>query len=131
MKQKRDGEIKGRNVYGVDKQRDYISKEDSSSPTISTEYVLLCCIMDKKEERYVAVINVSNDLIQRGIENEKYMAIIKIRGILVDMLLDIAPDVYGSYVTTNMKIIKQLITQCMNSIYGTMVASLIYYCKFL
>ena len=45
------------------------------------------------------------------------------------MLLDIAPDVYGTYVTTDKKGIKQLITQCMNAIYGTMLTSLLYYLK--
>ena len=58
------------------------------------------------------------------------MVIIKIHGTLVDMILYIAPDVYGPYVTTDRKGINQLITQCMNGIYGTMVASLLYYCKF-
>jgi hypothetical protein len=46
LKQKRDGNIKGRTVAGGNKQRDYISKEDSSSPTVATEAVLLSCIND-------------------------------------------------------------------------------------
>ncbi len=59
------------------------------------------------------------------------MAIIKIRGILVDMLLEIAPEVYKEYVTTDKKKgNNQLIVQCLNAIYGTMIASLLYYFKF-
>ena len=58
------------------------------------------------------------------------MAIIKIRGILVDVLLYIALDIYGQYVTMDRNGINELITQCMNAIYGTMVASLLYNCKF-
>ena len=58
------------------------------------------------------------------------MAITKIRRIFLDMILNITPDVYGTYVTTYRKVIKKIITQFMNSIYGTMVKSLIYYCKF-
>ena len=58
------------------------------------------------------------------------MAIIKTRGIWVDMPLDIAPDVYVSYVTTYRKGIKQLITQYMNVIYGNMGASILIYYKF-
>jgi hypothetical protein len=58
------------------------------------------------------------------------MAIIKIRGILVDMLVDIAPDVYKPYVTADQKGAKQLIVQCLNAIYGTMIAGLMYYTKF-
>ena len=58
------------------------------------------------------------------------MAIIKIRGILVDMLVDIAPDVYKEFVTLDKKGNKQLIVPCLNAIYGMMMASLLYYRKF-
>ena len=58
------------------------------------------------------------------------MAIIKIRGVLVDMLVDIAPEVYKPYVKIGRNGIKQLIVQCQNAIYGTMIASLLYYRKF-
>ena len=115
---------------GGNKQRDYISKEDSSSPTVSTEAVLLTCIVDAEEERDVVTIDIPNAFIQTTIEDEKDMVIIKIKGTLVDMLVEIAPDFYGPYVTTDRKGIKQLICQCLNAIYGTVVASLLYYCKF-
>jgi hypothetical protein len=130
LKQKRDGKIKGRTVAGGNKQRDFISKEDSSSPTVSTEAVLLSCIIDAEEGRDVAVIDIPNAFIQTRIEDEKDMAIIKIRGVLVEMLEKIAPDIYIPYVTTDSKGVKQLIVRCLNAIYGTMVASLLYYCKF-
>ena len=58
------------------------------------------------------------------------MTIIKIHKILVDMILGITPVLYGPYVTTDKKIIKKMVTQCRNAIYVTMVASLLYYCKF-
>ena len=35
LKQKRDGKIKERTVAGGNKQIDYISKEDSRSPTVA------------------------------------------------------------------------------------------------
>jgi hypothetical protein len=41
------------------------------------------------------------------VEDEGDMAIIKIRGVLVDILVQIAPDVYKSYVTTDKKGIKK------------------------
>ena len=46
------------------------------------------------------------------------------------MVLDIDPDVYGPYVTMEIKVIKHVITLLINAIYGTMVASLLYYYKF-
>jgi hypothetical protein len=131
LKEKKTGTIKGRTVAGGNnKQRDFISKEEASSPTVATEAVLLSCIIDADEGRDVPVIDIPNAFIQTRVEDEKDMAIIKIRGILVDMLLDIAPDVYKPYVSTDRKGTKQLIVQCLNVMYGTMMASLLYYRKF-
>jgi hypothetical protein len=131
LKEKRSGEIKGRTVAGGNKQqRDFISKEDASSPTVSTEAVLLTAVIAAEEGRDVAVVDIPNAFIQTRIEDEADMAIIRIRGVLVDMLVDIAPDVYKPYVTVDKKGVKSLIVQCLNAIYGTMVASLLYYRKF-
>ena len=41
LNKNRDGTIKGRTVAGGNKQRYFITKEDSSSTTVSTEAVLL------------------------------------------------------------------------------------------
>ena len=130
LKKKRCGDIKGRTVAGGNKQRDYISKEDASSPTVATESVLLTCIVDAEERRETAIVDIPNAFIQTKIEDEKDMAYIKIRGVLVDILVDIAPSVYTEYVTKDNKGNKQLLVQCLNALYGTMVASLLYYKKF-
>ena len=49
LKENRDGTIKGRTMTGGNKQRDFISKEDSSSPTEVTEAVLFFCIIYVEE----------------------------------------------------------------------------------
>jgi hypothetical protein len=103
LKEKRDGSLKGRTVAGGNKQRDCISKEDASSPTIATEAILLSCIIDAKEEGDVTVIDIPSAFIQTRVEDEEDMAIIKIRGVLVDILVQIAPDIYKSYVMTDKK----------------------------
>jgi hypothetical protein len=51
LKEKRDGQIKGQTVAGGNKQRDYISKEDASSPTVATESVLLLTCIINSERR--------------------------------------------------------------------------------
>ena len=53
------------------------------------------------------------------------MAFIKICGVLVDILVEIAPDVYKLHVTNEKKGLKQLLVQCQNA-----VSSLLYYRKF-
>jgi len=45
------------------------------------------------------------------------------------MLSKIAPEVYNKYITTNKKGEKILLVQCMNALYGSMVASLMFYKK--
>ena len=130
LKKKRYGAIKGRAVAGGNKQRDYISKEDANSPTVATEAVLLSYIIDAEEERDIAVINIPNTFILTQVEDEKDMVFIKIRGVLVDILVGISPDFYKLHVTTDKKGLKQLIVQCQNALYGTMVESLLYYRNF-
>jgi hypothetical protein len=76
-------------------------------------------------------VDIPNAFVQTCVENENDMAFIKIRGILVDILVEIAPDVYKYYVSKDKKGSKQLLVKCQNSLYGTMVASLLYYWKFL
>jgi hypothetical protein len=115
LKQKRDGKIKGITMAGRDKQRDCISKEDASSPTVATESVLLSCIIEAEEEWDIAVVDIPNAFVQTRVENEK----------------EIAPDVYKSYVLKDKKGTKDLLVQCQNALYGTIVASLLYYQKFI
>ena len=78
LKEKKNGDIKGRTVAGGNKQRDFISKEDSSLTTVFTEAVLLSCIIDAEEERDVAVIDIPNAFIQTRVKNEKDMGYIRV-----------------------------------------------------
>ena len=48
--------------------------------------------MDSKENRDVEVIETPNTFIQTRVEEKKYMAIIKLRGVLVDHLCKISSD---------------------------------------
>ena len=58
------------------------------------------------------------------------MVIINIRGVLVDILLEIVPDIYGPYVITDRKGGKKLMFQYQNAIYGTLEESLLYFKNF-
>ncbi len=91
---------------------------------------MLTCVIDATKKRNVAVVDIPNAFIQTVVEDEKDRAFIHICGPLVDILGSIAPDVYGPYVTVGKKDEKQLLVQCLTAIYGTMVALLLYYKKF-
>jgi hypothetical protein len=49
LKEKRDSKVKGIILAGGNKQRDYISEDDSSSPTVTMQSVLITCIIDADE----------------------------------------------------------------------------------
>ena len=92
IKQKRSGEIKGRTVAGGNKQRRYISQEDASSPTVLTKSVILTSMIDAIEERDIAIVDIPNAFIQTEVTDENKRVIVCICGMLVDILVKIAPD---------------------------------------
>jgi hypothetical protein len=132
VEQKKDGKIKAQKVIDGNKQHDYITNEDVSSPTVTAEDVMLICIIDGQEFREVAVVDIPNAFVQTVVSKEDadHRVIACIRGLLVDILVSIALDVYGPYVSTTKNGQKVLIVECLNAFYGTMVAALLYYKKF-
>ena len=64
MVEKRDGTIKSRLCANGRKQRNWISKEDTSSPTASIKSILLMAAIDAKEKRDTIVMDIPNAFIQ-------------------------------------------------------------------
>ena len=91
---------------------------------------MLMCVINATKKKDVAVVDNPNAFIQTVVEDEKNRVFICICGPLVDILGSIAPDVYGPYVMVGKKGEKQLLVQCLTALYSTMVASLLYYKKF-
>ena len=82
------------------------------------------------ENREVGVVDIPNAFVQTRVEDAKEQTIIRIRGDVVSILKKISPEVYSEFVTVDKRGNKQLIVRCLNALYGTMVASLLYYRKF-
>ena len=58
LKQKRNGTIKGRGCADGRKQRATTTKEEASSLTVAIESVMLSCVIDAKEGRDVATVDI-------------------------------------------------------------------------
>jgi hypothetical protein len=97
---------------------------------VATESVLLTSLVDAQENCDVAIVDIPNAFIQTVVEDDEDKVVMRIRRHMVDVLVKVAPRAYGPYVLTNKQGWKQLLVECLNAIYGTMVASLLYYCKF-
>ncbi|MGC8561492.1 MAG: hypothetical protein ACP5O1_12560 [Phycisphaerae bacterium] len=130
LTEKRDKSIKGRMVYNGKPTREWLSREDAASPTVALESIMLTAIVDAKEKRDVMTADVPNAFIQAQIPNlddaNKYVFI---TGVLVDLLVEMAPEVYKSFVTHegNKKVVY---VQVLRALYGMLVAALLWYKKF-
>jgi hypothetical protein len=100
VKRKQDGTFKSQQISG-NKQRGFVTMEDASSPTVSSEAVMLTCVVDANENRL---------FVQTVVEDKKDRTFICIHGPLVDILVSIAPSVYGPYVADGKNGKKQLMS---------------------
>lgn len=100
LTEKKDGTIKGCCVYNGKPTREWLDKEDAASPTVATESNMLTATIDAKERRNILTTDVPNAFIQtklpEGKAGEKRV-IMKITGVLVNLIVDIALEIYGPY----------------------------------
>ena len=127
--EKRDGRIKAQNVADGSKQRTWMSKDEAASPTVALESVMLSAVIDAKEGREVAVVDIPNAFIQT--ENEKLQDhhktdILKVKGRLADMLIQIAPEIYAPYATQENGI-TVIYLEILMALYGMIKSPLLFY----
>ena len=64
LKRKRTGDIKARGCANSRPQREYISKEESSSPTVSTYKLFISCAIGAMEGHKVVTCNIPGVFLQ-------------------------------------------------------------------
>ena len=130
--EKRDGTCKGRMVYNGKPTREWLSREDSASPTASLESIMLCSVIDAKEGRDLMTCDIPNAFIQAEIpdvSNGGEKVIMKITGVLVNILVQLNPNEYSKFIVyENGK--KVLYVVVLKAIYGMLQAALLWYKKF-
>ena len=121
-----------RDRYNGKPTREWLSREDASSPTATLESIMLTAVIDAFEHRDVMYNDIPNAFIQAPmptIKDGEERVIMKITGILVDMLTKLDPELYGPYVVFE-KGSKVLYVQVLKAIYGILQAALLWYKKF-
>ena len=101
LTEKRDGTIKGRMVANGAPTREWLSNEDSASPTASVESILLTGVIEAHEGRNVLTLDVPNAFIQAQMPEVKpgeERVVMKITGVIVDMLVNLDPKTYKGFV---------------------------------
>jgi hypothetical protein len=96
-----------------------------------TESIVITGVIDAKQRRDVMTADIPNAFVLTDIDEKKVgeRIIMKIRGPLVDMLLELSPETYASYVVYegNSKVLYVVMEK---ALYGMLQSSLLYYKKF-
>jgi hypothetical protein len=93
--EKRDGAIKGRACADGSTQREYMDRDEASSPTAITESIIIVRVIDANQGRDIMIAGIPNAFVQAEIG---YQEIMKTCGPLIDMHIELSPETYASYV---------------------------------
>ncbi len=130
LAEKRDGTAKARTCANGSTQRAYTPKEEAASPTVMLESIFITGVIEAKQGRDNMTSDIPNAFVQTEVPRKNgERVIMKIRGFLVDVLVEIAPEVYASYVVWENGE-KVLYVIMLKALYGMLTSALLYYKKF-
>jgi hypothetical protein len=86
-------------------------------------------VIHAKQRRDAMTFDITNVFVQTKSALDGDKIIMKIRGQLIDILLEICPGVYDHYVINEGKL-KILYVRMLRALYGMLVSSILYYKKF-
>jgi hypothetical protein len=132
LTEKRDGTIKARTVYNGAPTRAWHNKEETASPTATTESVFLTAVVDAEEERDVMTGDVPNAFIQAKMPEPKPgedRVILKMTGVIVDLMVAVSPERYASFVVYENGV-KTLYLVVLRGLYGMLIAAMLWYKRF-
>jgi hypothetical protein len=107
-------------------QREYISKEEAASPTVSTELTFITAAIAANKKRKLRCYDVPSAFVNKDVDEDVFMVL---KGELADMMAQITPQVYRKYVTVDRKSTPILYMKLQKALYGLMRASLLFYRK--
>ena len=131
LTEKRDGTVKARACANGSVQREYVMRGKAASPTVISESGFITSTIDAKENRDVMACDIPNAFVQTEIKEQEIgkRIIMKIRGSLLEILIEMDPEKYNEYVV--LEIGRRIVYVVMlKALYGMMMSSLLYYLKF-
>ena len=122
--EKRDGHIKARTCGNGSKQCQWMTKADTSSPTVSMQSVLITFAIEVHKNQEVAIIDIPNAVVQMPHEGETVF--MKVQGELANILLETCPELYKDYVVYENRT-PVLYLELLKALYGLLGSSLLFY----
>ena len=124
--EKRNGDIKARKMADGIKQHMYdgYEKSDGLLPTVVTESIFMTGVVDKKERRHVALLDIANVFLQS--DNDKTVNML-LRGKLAEMMVRIDPALYQDYVTYSANGVHMMYVRLSKALYWMLRDALLFY----
>ena len=126
LKEKRNGDIKGRACADGRPQRELFEKQDATSPTVTTESIFLTSMIEALEGRDVACFDIPGAFLHAENDDEVIMLL---KGRLAELLVMVEPALYRKYVSTNSKGEPMLYVRMHAALYGMLKSALLFYRK--
>ena len=98
LKKKRSGKMKRRGCANGRSQRDYITKEESSSPTVFVYALMGSCVIDAMVDRKAITIDIPGVFLQGDWPQDKHPGYIMSEGIMVNMICKIDPSYHKNVI---------------------------------
>ena len=127
LTQKRTGIIKGRTVADGSTQREYIDKNEATSPALSNEALVISVAIDAYEKRFVATTDVEGAYLNAFMDDLVYMVY---EGDMVKYLVESNPTKYQDYIHTNKSGKKLLYVKVNKALYGCVKSAQLWYNEF-
>ena len=126
LTEKRSGEVKARACANGSAQRTHIAKDEAAAPTVSPDAIFVQATIYAHENRDVATCDIPGAFLQA--DNPDYV-LMRLDGILAELMVQVDPKLYQKYVTTNAKGKPVLYVQLEKAVYGMMKSALLFYRK--
>ena len=128
LKRKRCGKIKARGCADGRPQREYITKDRSSSPTVANNALFASCLVDAIEKRAVAICDIPGAFLQADWPQDE-PCYIRFEGIMVDMICQIEPKYLDNVKHNKRRTRKWMVGKLTKAIYGTLLGARLFYDK--
>ena len=89
LKRKQSGKMKGRDCANGRPPQEYITKEESSSPTVSLYALMGSYLMDAMDKRKVITVNIPGAFLRGNWPQDEHPGYIMFKGIMMDMICKI------------------------------------------
>ena len=121
--------MKGQGCADGRPQQDYITKEESSSPTVSLYDLMGSCLMDAIDGRKFITVDIHGAFLQGDWPQGEHPGYIMFEGIMVDMICKIDSSYNDKIIWSKEGKKKFLYGHLIKAVYETLLGAVIFYNK--